>query len=277
VKQRHLSLGYLTVMDVSPAETVSVAAATGYDGISLAIGSSFLPARMRMDRTLQSVIEDADLRRDTVRRARDTGVSLDQMEGFILHPEVDLARWRMALDLTAEMGIPQIAAFDADFDRTRASDNLAALCEMAAERGLGVCLEFHPKSPTNSVAETARLIETGKYRGLKILVDALHLARGGGTPADVAKVPQALLDCAQMSDGPLVSESAKAYALEAMFNRQAPGEGELPLVDLIRAMPADGVLYLEVPQCHARDRGVSAAARAQRAIDGLCRVLEAAL
>jgi sugar phosphate isomerase/epimerase len=271
---RHLSLGYLTVMDVTPAECVAVAADTGYQGISLAAGKSFLPPRMDLGLPLISVIEDDAMRRETLQRARDTGITLDQMEGFILWPEMDLDRCRRAMDLTAEMGIPQVASFDADADQARSSDHLAALCDMAAERRLSIVIEPHSRSALPSVTAGAKRIAGGKFKNLKLLVDALHLTRGKETPDDVAKVRE-FIDCGQWCDGPLVSESGKAYAHEGMFERQVPGEGEFPLTDLMKVMPKEGVIYMEVPQRAAREAGVSARERARRAIDGIRNVIAA--
>jgi sugar phosphate isomerase/epimerase len=198
------------------------------------------------------------------------------MEGFILSPVLSLERCRMAMDITAEMGIPQVATFDAETDSVRASEYLEALCEMAAERDLKICIEFHSRSKLRSIAAAAKLASEGRYRGLKILIDALHLARGGETPADVAQVPPALIDCVQFCDGPLLSPGGKAYGYEAMFERQVPGAGELPLVALLKSIPQEAFIYLEVPQRAAREQGLSAIERAQRAMDGMRSVIAAA-
>ncbi len=145
---------------------------------------------------------------------------------------------------------------------------------MAAERKLSIVIEPHSRSGLPSVAEGAKRIASGKYKNLKLLVDALHLARGKEAPADVAKVRD-VIDCGQWCDGPLVSESGKAYAHEGMFERQIPGEGQFPLVALMQAMPESGVIYLEVPQRAARERGESARDRAKRALDGIRKVIAA--
>jgi sugar phosphate isomerase/epimerase len=273
---RRIGLGFLTVLDATPPDSISIAAACGYDGVSLMLGKAFMPPPFDLGLPFQSIFDDANLRRETMVRARQTGVGLDQMEGFIFWSGVDLDRWRAALDITAEMGIPEVATFDIERDRARAADQRAALCAMAAERGLKVVLEFQAGSRVKSIAAAADMIAREAHPNLRILVDALHLHRGGETPDDVAKVPPAFIDCAQFCDGPRLSESPAAYTYEGLHERKCPGDGELPLIALARALPPGASIFLEVPQRAAREQGVSAKDRAQRAIDGVRRVLAAA-
>jgi hypothetical protein len=43
-----------------------------------------------------------------------------------------------------------------------------------------------------------------------------------------------------------------------MFERMVPGEGELPLVDMLAALPDDRVVGLEIPMRSRAEAGVSA-------------------
>ena len=53
----------------------------------------------------------------------------------------------------------------------------------------------------------------------------------------------------QLCDGPRASPDGGGRGLyeEAVFNRLAPGDGELPLLELIEAMPAGAPLSVETP------------------------------
>jgi sugar phosphate isomerase/epimerase len=259
-------------MEVTPPEAVRIAGMTGYQGVSLAAGNRFLPPGMATGPRVDSVLDDAALSRETLAQSRRTGVALDLLEGIILSPALDVRSIPEVLDVMQELGIPQLATFDADPERARAQSSLAALCELATARGLDVCIEFHPHSGLRSIDEAVALIETGHYPGLGILVDALHLARGGGAPSDVARIDPRLIACAQFCDAPAASPSREAYRHEAMFERQVPGDGELPLRDLLDAIPHDRIIYLEVPMKSLRDRGVNAHDRAQRALAGMRRL-----
>jgi hypothetical protein len=48
------------------------------------------------------------------------------------------------------------------------------------------------------------------------------------------------------------------YAEEAMYERMTPGEGELPLLDMLAALPQDRVVGLEIPMRASAEAGVSA-------------------
>jgi sugar phosphate isomerase/epimerase len=68
-----------------------------------------------------------------------------------------------------------------------------------------------------------------------ILVDALHLARSGGQPDDLADVPPALLPYLQLADAP--TDAPDDLYEEAVHGRLLPGDGQLPLAALLAAVP----------------------------------------
>ncbi|HTP97545.1 MAG TPA: xylose isomerase, partial [Burkholderiales bacterium] len=101
------------------------------------------------------------------------------------------------------------------------------------------------------------------------------LARSGGTPRDVAALdPQRLAYC-QLADarGPRPASDA-ALRDEARSGRCLLGEGELPLAELLGALPAGLPLGVETPcREHAGksviERGRLAGAAAHRLLDRL--------
>jgi sugar phosphate isomerase/epimerase len=70
--------------------------------------------------------------------------------------------------------------------------------------------------------------------------------------------PARVLGQIQLSDVPLRSTKEYHYAEEAMYHRMAPGEGELPLAEMLAALPGDRVVGLEVPMRSRAEAGVSA-------------------
>jgi len=61
-----------------------------------------------------------------------------------------------------------------------------------------------------------------------------------------------------------------------LHERMIPGTGELPLVEMLRAVPATVVISAEVPLRSLRDAGVSDLERARRVVAGVNRILAAA-
>ncbi|HYE91197.1 MAG TPA: hypothetical protein VEA38_09265, partial [Terriglobales bacterium] len=102
------------------------------------------------------------------------------------------------------------------------------------------------------------------------IIDALHFSRSGGLPAHVAAVDPALLRYAQLCDAgadmPAPTDTP-ALIREARTGRLLPGEGVLPLGELIAALPADAPLAIEAP-CRAT-AGLPPLERARRAYRAL--------
>ena len=70
----------------------------------------------------------------------------------------------------------------------------------------------------------------------------------------------------QLSDVPLVSRFP-TYMEEAMFERMAPGTGELPLLDILAALPRDVVIGLEIPLRSEVEAGVGPEVRVGRCVE----------
>src|SRR5262249_60131702 len=82
----------------------------------------------------------------------------------------------------------------------------------------------------------------------RVLIDALRLARWGGTPLEVARLEPKWLAYAQLADArgrrPATHQALRD---EARAGRYLPGDGELPLAELLEALPADLPVAVEAP------------------------------
>jgi sugar phosphate isomerase/epimerase len=105
-------------------------------------------------------------------------------------------------------------------DASRLTDQFAALCALCAEHGLGVGLEFMMSTQIRTLADALALIERSGADNAAVTVDALHLARSGGSPRDVAALDSAQISYAQLCDGPAEPPGqgvpAAVYAAQAM-------------------------------------------------------------
>ena len=63
----------------------------------------------------------------------------------------------------------------------------------------------------------------------------MHVARFGASADDLRSLPAERIGYIQLSDTTL-QPRMQHYAEEAMYERLAPGEGELPLVDMLAAL-----------------------------------------
>jgi sugar phosphate isomerase/epimerase len=261
-----LSLAPLTINEAGPLELIAAAAAGGFDAVSLrVIGAPGVEA-------VAPLAGDTALIAAIRQRLADCGVGVYSATGIWLAPDFAVASVEPALAVAAELGASHCLAVGYDDDRPRLVANFAALCQMAARYGLTIALEFMPYIPVNNVAEAARLVREAGEPNAGLVIDTLHLARSGGTPADVAAVERERIAYVQLCDAPRVRPPELARRDESLHRRLYPGEGELPLFELMDALPADVTIDLEVP-C-AADAHLSFTERGRRAGEATRRFLE---
>jgi hypothetical protein len=77
----------------------------------------------------------------------------------------------------------------------------------------------------------------------------LHFARSGGSPADLEGLDTRLFPYAQLSDGVLGPGEPDPGAVRRAGpgERRVPGEGSLPLRQLLGVLPAGLPLSIEIP------------------------------
>ena len=116
----------------------------------------------------------------------DTGVTLFSATGIWLVPEFSLDAVLPALEVAARLGAGHFLAVGNDPDEGRMTANLARLAEAAGAHRLRLALELMPYTAVNSLPKAHRMVAATQAGNLGLLIDALHLARSGGTPAEVA-------------------------------------------------------------------------------------------
>ncbi|MFN0305125.1 MAG: sugar phosphate isomerase/epimerase family protein [Burkholderiales bacterium] len=235
------SLCPLAVLDVDPPHLIALAAKAGY----AAVGIRMVPASPGgIEYPLRA--GSAEIR-ETLHRMNDLGVRVFDLEFLSLSPEFDARQFRWLAEAGAALGARRINCSGDDPDPLRAADHFAALCDLAAEYRLGVDIEFMRWRHTSTLDHAVELVRrAGKANG-GILLDALHLIRAGGSPTELAKVPREFLVSAQLCDAPAASPPDSRLVAESRTNRLVPGEGELPLRQIVEALPNDIALALEVP------------------------------
>jgi sugar phosphate isomerase/epimerase len=238
---RLLSLAHFTVMDADPVALVEAGAAGGFDAIGMRIVPPF-----RTD-VIVPVVGDAALQRRIRDRLRETGLSILDVEAVWFHPETEVAALLPALDCAADLGARYVLTVGNDPDRARMADRFGAFCEASAARGLRVMLEFIPYSALRNLRDAADFLADVAPRDAGILVDALHLSRSGGTPADIAAYDPALFSYAHLCDAPAAPPPPDAIRAEARGGRLFPGEGGLPLDAFVAAFPPATPMVIEAP------------------------------
>jgi len=266
--RRQLSLAHLTVLDTTPPELVTVAAAAGFRTIGIR-----LTATPSVGVPPYDVLSDGPMLRETLRRLADTGVSVLDTEFLRFEPEHPVGVPEGFLEVSARLGARNVLVMSAEPEEARTLERFGELCDRAAVYGLHVNLEFAVYTGVRTLAHAARMVKESRRSNASVLIDALHFSRSGGLPAHVASVDPALFRYAQICDaGPDMPGPGDTPALirEARTGRLLPGEGVLPLAELIAALPATVPLAIEAPNRATADLpAVERAKRAYRALAAL--------
>lgn len=238
---RALGLAQLGFLELDPPTLIDVAARAGFTTVSVRTraavrGGPQYPLR-----------PGSALSRRTLACARGSGVGILQVELLALGRESDEVSWRSVVEGGAAVGATRVVAVGDDADEHLLADRLARLCELAAACGMTVDLEFMPFRPLATLAQALRIVELAARDNARVMVDALHLFRCGGSVADVASAAASRLGVLQLCDAPLAAPAREELAGEARERRLLPGEGELPLPGLLAAFSPAAPLVAEVP------------------------------
>jgi sugar phosphate isomerase/epimerase len=192
-------------------------------------------------------LREPALRRELVAAMDACGISISLGEGFLVAPGAESRdAWAADLELMAELGVPRINSVSFEPDRQRNIDQFGLLAETAAGFGIETLVEFVPIFAVADLPAAHDLVRQVGRPDFRIMVDTMHVGRSGATAADLAAIDPALIGYIQLCDAPIEPEIAN-YMDEAMHQRLVPGEGELPLLDMLAALPRDRVVGLEVP------------------------------
>ena len=256
---RELSLAHLSVLDATPPELVTVAAAAGFRKIGIR-----LYATPSVGVPPYDMLGDTPMLRETLARLADTGVSVLDVEFLRFEPEIPEGIPEGFLEAGARLGAQYVLVMSAEPLAARTLERFCDLCDRARQYALHVCVEFAIYTGVRTLADAGRLVKESGCTNASVLVDALHFSRSGGLPSDIAGIDASLFRYAQICDAAAVIPSESGDLIrEARTGRLLPGDGALPLRDLVAALPAAIPLAIEAPV--RATAGLPLLTRAQRA------------
>lgn len=238
---RRISLAHLTVIDAHPLELIDAAAAGAFDCIGLR-----LVAPTATDRIVP-VVGQRPLIHQIKRRLSDTGVDVLDVEAIWLTAETDVESYLPVFDTAAQLGARNLLVVGNDADPARVTGNFARMCELSHPFGLKVMLEFIPYCHTSTLHAAHAIVVQSGCGNAGVLIDALHLSRSGATPADIAVLEPSMLAYCQICDARALPPSREELRAEARTDRFYPGRGQLPLLELMRALPPGIDVGVEAP------------------------------
>jgi sugar phosphate isomerase/epimerase len=238
---RQYSLSYLTVFGTHPLRMVQIAAETDYDFVSLRL------APVTEDEATFPFTTDPALVADVVKALDEYGISVLDVELIRTDPGTQAADWRDFVAVAEELGARHIITQIPEPDIGKAVEIFQEICDLGAQSGMTIDLEFIPWTPTNDLATAVKIVTQAGSPNGAILVDTLHFARSRSLLPQLAALPKRLVNFIQLCDARDVwSISDEEFIRVARSDREPPGQANLDLKPIVESLPQ--VPYaLEVP------------------------------
>lgn len=263
-----LGIAHFTCINLPPVELARLAGRTGFARVGLRLHPAFpgaptysVPAGSQEARELAAVLDGE-------------GITVHDVEFVVIDEAFRAESLERTLADAAALGASRLSVCGDDLDRARLVANFADLCDRAASYGLAVDLECMAWRRVGSLPVAAAVVEAAGRPNAGVLVDALHVARGGSTPDDVHAIDPSRIRHAQLCDahgqGP---ETPEGLVAEARAGRLLPGEGQLPLRALVASLPPATALSVEVPMAgsqSAEEHALAVFEAAQTVLSGDC-------
>lgn len=236
-----LGVAHLTALELAPQALVRQAASAGFGAVGLRLHPAMaggvaypLRAGSAQLRELQNMLPGE-------------GMKVYDVEFVELRPEVDIGSFTWLLEAAAELGATSLTVSGDDPVHERLLANFAGLCELAWGFGIRVDMEFMRWREVGTLEQALAVVSQAGQVNAGVLVDALHLYRSGGSATALAAANPAWLNALQLCDAPLAAPPEAGIIAEAREGRLPPGQGELPLIELLQVLSPATALSVEMP------------------------------
>jgi 2-keto-myo-inositol isomerase len=231
-----LCLNTSTIRPRSLPEKIECAARAGFDLVEL--WSEDVEAFLTAGGTL------AALRA----RLHDAGLGVPSMIALTGWADIDDASFarrlrtdiRERMETAAALGSPFIVAsppFSTAVDLGVVGARYAELLALGRRIGVRPTMEFLGFVPQiNGIRVCLEIIARANDRDATVVLDPFHIFRGGGSFEDVRLVPGHAIGICHFNDAP----AHKPRESQRDADRVLPGDGALPLVDMVRSLQAVG-------------------------------------
>lgn len=236
------SLVHLTGISTPPPEFIRIAAAAGYDCVSLRTISMGMPGEVPHDLTRPELL------RETKRALEETGIIFNDTENTRIVEGTDVKDYEPHLAAAAELGVRHILGNIWTPDRSYYTDQFGKLCELAAQYGLDINIEFVTWASVTNLRQTVELLKAVNMPNAGIMIDALHFYRSRVQLSELDGLPPEwfrfmhLCDCEEE-----IPTEREKLVHTGRAERLYPGEGCIDLKSLVQRLPADIVWGIEVP------------------------------
>lgn len=236
-----LGVAHLTALELAPTALVRQAASAGFSAVGLRLHPAMAGG------VAYPLLAGSAQLRELQTTLLGEGVRVYDVEFVELRPAVDVASFAWLLEAAAELGATSLTVSGDDPLHTRLLGNFAGLCELAQGFGIRVDLEFMRWREIGSLQQALAIVGQAGQANAGVLVDALHLYRSGGSAQALAAANPMWLQAAQLCDAPAEAPPDAGIIAEAREGRLPPGQGGLPLIELLQVLSPATALSVEMP------------------------------
>lgn len=238
------SLVHLTNIACPPPDFIRVAAQAGYDAVSLRTIPLGLPGERPYN-----LSKDPELLRETKRALTETGIQYIDTEIARIADGIQVKEHEPALAVAAEMGVTHILTNLWSSDKGRCLEQFVQLCELAEQYGQDVNVEFVTWASIADLKQAKELLLASGKKNVGVVVDTLHFHRSRVTLVELDDCPKEWFHYAHLCDaGVDIPTQEEELARVARSERLYPGEGSIPIREIISRIPNQNITYgLEVP------------------------------
>jgi sugar phosphate isomerase/epimerase len=233
-----LVLSSMSMVPIGFRDLVASAAAAGFDAVSV-VGPVHRRARYKeglSDQDMRAILDDH-------------GMAVSEVEAagnWLTGPEDKPPRWLERysddefLDIAEALHARVLVAvhFGAPVIAEQAAEAFADLCDRAADRGLGVSLEFPAFATVRDISTAWDIVRLADRPNGGVLLDVWHHYRGLGDDAAIQAIPGDRITAIQLSDA---TAQPVGTLEEDVLRRQMPGEGSFNVPRLLGTLEEMGV------------------------------------
>ncbi|WP_028744921.1 sugar phosphate isomerase/epimerase family protein [Rhizobium mesoamericanum] len=236
-----LGVAHFSSIALPPEEFAVTAARAGFASIGLRLHPAFpgapfyeLPVGSHSAQEFKAIADGE-------------GVKVFDIEFFVIDESFVAASHEATVAAAANIGARRLSACGDDRDGGRLAANLSEFCALAAQYGMSVDIENMGWRTVRTFRDSVAVVNSCGAENAGVLVDGIHFFRNGAS-IDELRVNAGKVKHVQLCDvrGP-APKTSDAMIAEARSGRLAPGEGELPLMDLWAATESGAAISVEVP------------------------------
>ena len=256
--ERKYSLAHLTVLGCPPPEMIYIAHLCGYDYVGIRPIFMGLPGEPNYSLSSNQYLFDL-----TKQALRETGIIIHDIELAKIHDGMDVSKYEAEFEKARELGVDNVISSIWTKDSKYGIERFREVCDLAAKYDMTVNLEFVTWAEAANLADVLHVLDQSGSTNAKLLIDTLHFDRSRVNLSELDVIEPKRFGFIHLCDGPKeIPTSKEDLIFTGRDARYYIGEGGIDMAAILRHLPQDLVISLELPHLQkVKDYGYAEHAR----------------